>query len=499
MAQRDLIHQGLGLARDIIVLERGREELLLLNSFESRPLYIQRGRRYIKRFLDGIRELGSAEAINRAFPADSELLNLLIEHRIVVSSKELKERAEEPDISFDKKSREDKRGMSLYLLLSQSCNLGCIYCLNGIKTYGKDMNLKMKEEVAYKSVECCLESLSPGSRLEIVFFGGEPLMNWPLAKKIITYCQENLADKCKDKDIRYHLTSNLTILPSDLIEWAKRYDITFLCDIDGPEEIHNLCRPYRSGEGSHAHIVRNIERLTKAGLKVALRATITNRNHDCLPEVAKHHRELGGSGSAFVPVNPVNSDEDILSAKMLPSIRKMTNGLAEVFRSKIWKTRDLFPFNVYEPNLCGGGRSVTGCGAPFGNTPVVDVNGDVYPCIYLVGIKRFYLGNVMNGNYPDMRVLDWMLDFLHVDKAPECRQCSWRYICGGGCPVGKLTVFDNPLASRRTLNYCNGIRCESTKKVIELLLWDLATEAGSSVERETFDDAPERSSGIIHC
>jgi len=36
--------------------------------------------------------------------------------------------------------------MSLYLLLSQSCNLGCIYCLNGKRTYRTGRNLQMAEE-----------------------------------------------------------------------------------------------------------------------------------------------------------------------------------------------------------------------------------------------------------------------------------------------------------------------------------------------------------------
>jgi uncharacterized protein len=357
----------------------------------------------------------------------------------------------------------------------------------------------MTEEIAYKSVERCLDSVSPGGKLEIVFFGGEPLLNWPLAKKVITYCENNLAKRCKDKEIRYHITSNLTILPNDLIKWAKRYNITFLCDIDGPEDIHNECRPYKNGKGSHARIVKNIERLTNSGLKVALRSTITRRNQDCMLEIAKHHKELGGIGSAFVPVNPVNSDEDILPETLMPSISKMASGLAKVYKSKVWDTQDLFPFNVYATHLRDGGRSVTGCGAPYGNTPVVDVNGDVYPCIYLVGIKRFYLGNILNENYPDDNVFDWMMDFLHVDNMEECKECAWRYICGGGCPVGKLTVFENPMASRKTVKYCSGIRCDYTKKVIELLLWDLAREAGSSVEGAMLKKVPVAIDNTINC
>jgi uncharacterized protein len=201
-------------------------------------------------------------------------------------------------------------------------------------------------------------------------------------------------------------------------------------------------------------------------------------------EITQHHKEIGGIGSAFVPVNPVNSDEDILPETLIPSTHKLFKGLTKVYKSRIWDTKDLFPFNVYASHLHAGGRAVMGCGAPYGNTPVVDVNGDVYPCIYLVGIKRFYLGNIMNESYPDHTILDWMMDFLHVDNIEECKKCVWRYICGGGCPVGKLTVFENSMASQKTVKYCNSIRCDYTKTIIELLLWDLAKEAASSIKKE---------------
>ena len=485
---------NLSITNNLIELEKGRNEMVLANSIDLKPLYIRRGREYIRGFLDSVRKLRSAEKIKKAFPGDHELLDMLIDHNIIITAAARRKGADKADIVFDKKARDDKTGMSLYLLLSQSCNLGCIYCLNGKRTYKKDGNFMMNEKVAYRSIERCLASLKPGGNLEIVFFGGEPLMNWPLAKKIMTHCEEKLKKRYKKREIKYHLTSNLTIVPPDLIEWARKYNITFLCDVDGPADIHDGCRPYKNGRPSHSRIVRNIRRLTRAGLTVALRSTISAKNQDRMLEIARHHKAIGGAGSAFVPLNPVNSDEDILPDDLLPSTKKMVAGLSKVYRSKVWDKKDLFPFNVYASHVSCGGKNVMGCGAPYGNTPVVDVNGEVYPCIYLVGIKRFYMGNIMDRSYPDNRVLDWMMEYLHVDNMKECKGCAWRYICGGGCPVGKLTVFENPVASPKTVKYCSDVRCNYTKKTIELLLWDLAREAGVSVKR----GISKKNSAAIH-
>ncbi len=315
--------------------------------------------------------------------------------------------------------------------------------------------------------------------------GGEPLLNWELAKKIILFCEETLKPKYPDKGIKYHLTSNLAHFPADLIEWAKRYEIGFLCDVDGPADLHNRLRPYRNGKPSHDDIAKNIARLVDAGLPVSLRATLTSLNQDRMEAIARHHRDLGGISSAFVPVNPVNSDEDILSASLLPSPEAIIDGLSEVYRLKIWKSKDIFPFSTYGRKVRPGARMIVGCGAPYGNTPVVDVNGDVYPCIYLVGIRRFFIGNITDDAYPDTRLLDGMMESLTVDNNEECRPCAWRYLCGGGCPVARLTVLDNPGASQQVIDYCKKISCIWTKKVLELLLWERAERAASLVDKET--------------
>lgn len=488
---------NLRVTENLLMLQRGRNELLLANHLDFRPLYIKIGKGYIKKFLEAASGLKTYNKITEAFPSDVELLNMLLQHGIIVPDDapkniNVQKPAEEPYLDI-------KNSISLYLLISQTCNMGCIYCLNGTKTYQKDMALMMGKDVAFKSIERCLDSLRPQGFLEVIFFGGEPLLNWPLAKEIIIYSEKVLKDKHAGKLIKYHFTTNLSLIPADLIEWAKRYEITFLCDVDGPREIHDKCRPFKNGNSSHETIVKNIGRLTEAGLSVFLRTTITSLNHDRLLEITEHHRAIGGKSSAFVPVNPVNSDEDILKEELLPSPDKIINGMTDVYKSRLWKVNELYPFNQHAARLTPGSRSVVGCGAPCGNTPVVDVTGDVYPCIYLVGMKKFYIGNVMNDSYPDKDTLDRLYNYLHVDQREDCKGCPWRYICGGGCALGRLTVLDNPAASEKVRDYCRCITCEYTKKMLELLLWDKAQEAASSYFKNNLRDGALGTLDAIIC
>lgn len=469
----------LKITEDLLKLERGREELLLANYLDLRPLYIKKGRKYIINYLKAINDLRTYKNIIDAFPHEINLLDALLDHGIIVpygstAKRPNKSILNEPDI-------ENKRSMFLYLLISQSCNMGCVYCLNGAQTYQTYKNLRMSRETAIKSIERCLDNIVPQGYLEIIFFGGEPLLNWPLAKEIITYCETLLKGKHPEKLFKYHLTSNLSFLPNDLIEWAKKYNISFLCDLDGPEKIHNLCRPFKDGRPTHDIIIRNVKRLLMAGLKVDLRSTITALNQDYLLEIAEHYKSIGVKSCAFIPVNPVNSDEDILEERLLPSPEKIITGITKVYKSKVWKVEELFPFNQYVSRLCPGAMMVVGCGAPYGNTAVVEVNGDVYPCIYLVGIKKFCLGNIKDESYPKKDLIRWMYDYLHVDHLEDCKSCPWRYICGGSCPVGRLTVLNNPRATNKVIDYCKQIACDYSKKILELLIWDKARESASTL------------------
>lgn len=474
----------LALTRNLIMLERGRQELLLANSFFFHPLYIKKGRPYIKKFLQAVQDLAVPEKIIQAFPQDRQLLQSLEDHRIIIDPRNDKDKFASADIASMTQDLTGSKKISVFLLLAQSCNLNCIYCLNGIRTYQTGKKLKMREEVAYKALDVSLEKLTSGDTLEIVFFGGEPLLNWPLAKKIILYCENILKPQNKEIKYIYHLTSNLTFLPPDLISWAQKYSISILCNIDGPDFLHDRCRPHLDDSPSHAQVVSHVARLRDAGVVVGARSTIISINQDHMLEIARHHKEMGCVDSAFVPVNPIDSDENILPQSLIPSARKIIKGLVDTYKQRIWDSSDLYPFGLYQHNLQPGTRVVFGCSAPYGHTPVVDVNGKVYPCIYLVGQPRFYLGNIMEKNFPKQQVLNRLMNFLHVDRLEDCQGCAWRYLCGGGCAVWRLTVAQHPQVTTKVLNYCRQISCDVSKKVLELLLWEKAEHAAAAVFKE---------------
>ncbi len=464
---------------NLILLERDPAELLLVNAYEGRLLFIRRGREYVREFLQAAARLGDRESILRSFPDDAELLDLLTEYRILIPAGK-REIDDDPLSLPDGTAR--PQGLSLYLLVAQSCNMACVYCLNGAQTYRKEQTVQMSEAVAFRAAEYFVDRLAPGGQIEVCLFGGEPMLNWDLGKKVVRYCEETLKPKYPDKRISYGITTNLLLLPEDFIEFARQYHISVLCDIDGPEALHDLARPLANGAPTHRRIAEHVRQLREAGIRVSLRTTVTSINAAHIPEIARHHKELDGGGSAFVPVNPVNSDEQLLSAELLPDVDEMIRGVTEAYHSGVWDRRELFPFSVYAGKLMAGHRSTLGCGAPYGNTPVITADGDVYPCIYLVGIAKYHLGNLMDGTYPETKVLRDLALAYHVDRREGCRDCNWRYICGGGCLVGPLTVMGRPDASEVVKDYCRDINCRYTQKIFEAIFWQMAAETAARVD-----------------
>jgi sulfatase maturation enzyme AslB (radical SAM superfamily) len=81
---------------------------------------------------------------------------------------------------------------------------------------------------------------------------------------------------------------------------------------------------------------------------------------------------------------------------------------------------------------------------------------------------------------------------LSTDNLPECRSCSWRSLCGGGCAVPRLRIGPGSDAPVAVLEYARRVNCAFTSAAYELLLWDQATRTHASLAGKTGDASMER-------
>lgn len=141
----------------------------------------------------------------------------------------------------------DKYLLGVLFEVSNDCNLRCTYCYGQGGNYGASRCL-MNSKTLKKSLEYCFKRFTPNEKISIVFFGGEPLIN----SKIIFEAVEaiNAFASKNGNTVRYSVTTNGTILNTELLNLFQKNDFIVTVSIDGGELIQNRNRPFATGKGS---------------------------------------------------------------------------------------------------------------------------------------------------------------------------------------------------------------------------------------------------------
>jgi uncharacterized protein len=460
------------LSRNLLSLER-EGQLLLVNTLEIRPVLVKHGKDLVKAAL---RAVGTDD---QTPPGDDVLYQTLYDCRVIVHATQDKE--EVPFLHFSYNPRHPKSSISLYLLVSQDCNLRCQYCFADEFPYRQPR--QMGRKVAFRAIRRNLPRLREDGNLTIIFFGGEPLMNWDLVKEVLRYVEEEVKPQNPRIHIRYTMTTNLTLLPDDFIPVVKAHDLHLLTDLDGHRaDLHDVLRPTVGGGGSYARIVRNIATLRKAGVDLEIRATICATNQAFVREMAEDLRERSGSpGASLELVTPFDCGQEPLDQKWLPDIDRYLADIEALYVTGNPAAENLFPVNKCLAKLRSGYGATVSCGMPWGNMHIVDHLGDVYMCTLLVGQERYKLGNVFDAGFAYAQeevAVETALRAVHVDLVPLCRECQWKYLCTGHCPIARLAIEAREAQDKNVPDhvkqYTLDKSCKVTKHLYERLLWDLA-------------------------
>lgn len=156
----------------------------------------------------------------------------------------------------------------LTLQVTQQCNLRCEYCAySGMYENRVHSNKKMTFETAKKAIDFFIEHSRETKQLSFGFYGGEPLLMFPLIKQ----CMEYIEDSIEGKEILYSITTNGTLLNDEIVDFFAEHNVFLSISLDGAKKDHDRHRKFVSGEGSFDLIMNNIERLKKGILNMEKR------------------------------------------------------------------------------------------------------------------------------------------------------------------------------------------------------------------------------------
>lgn len=444
------------IAKDLIKYEYPNK-LVLMNGRFPRPLIFYKGF-----------DLVNSALIDPNNINNQKLIELLTDYKILIDGN-----VEEP-IPFTHQSFNinGKSELGLYLLVTQKCNLGCTYCLGDNESYINSSSMSF--ETIKKTIDSAVNSMLPNGTINFIYFGGEPMLNWKLIKQAVVYIEDELKTSFKI-NYKHNITSNLTYLPNDFIDFASKYHISVLVDIDGNCNTHNLMRPFRDGKPSYDKIVANVKILKQNNIYFEIRSTITSENVSQINEISKHHKSLEPSACAFPTLIPVDSEGTILDSKMYPDPKIYYSQLSQAIKNNEFTLSNICPSNVLANRVLRGEFVKFECGMILGNTIAVTHEGDVYPCIYFIGQPDFCMGNVLSDTNPltqenCIHFYEKYNSVLNVDNIEECKECAIRYICGGGCSVRLLSLQKDNEETKKAKDYFYNITCAGSWSSIETMV-----------------------------
>ena len=356
---------------------------------------------------------------------------------------------------------------AICLHVAHDCNLACKYCFAGKGEYDGPKGL-MSFETGKRALDFLIEQSGTRKNLEVDFFGGEPLMNWEVCKKLVEYGREQ--EKIHNKNFRFTLTTNGLLINDDVIEFCNREMGNVVLSLDGRKSTNDAMRVSRNGAGSYDLIIDKFKKFANSRNQenYYMRGTYTHNNLDFSKDII-HMADMGFKELSIEPVVCSPDEPYALKDSDLPTLKEQYQILADEMLKRYRKGNG-FTFYHYMIDLDAGPcivKRVSGCGVGTEYLAVTP-NGELYPCHQFVGDEKFLLGNIWDG-ITNKQVLE-QFENCNVYSHKECKDCFAKLYCSGGCAA-------NAYHTTGSVNGIYEFGCELHRKRIECAIMLKVAEA----------------------
>jgi uncharacterized protein len=373
-----------------------------------------------------------------------------------------------------------KNCASFMMVVTYLCNLRCHYCFQkplveeGRKRIKTDIIREDMVLAAFAAMDRLIKQQDARHSFEL--FGGEPLLG--RSRGIVEF----IINEARARRFIISATSNATDLHhyKDLLGPGGIESIQIT--LDGDPATHDQIRIYQGGKGSFQIISDNISMALELGVQINLRINIAKYNLDRLPAIVDHIKKQGWAGRKnfcvglaevhYIGIQPDRSNQ-LERFELVDRISRL-NAPQSTRKALL---RGIFGrhFN-YSPGKSPAPKFDTCfCNAMQGHY-IFDPYGNVYTCTEDVGFERARVGSY----YPNELQFDPVrLDRWHqrtVANLPDCPNCEFLQVCGGGCARNALLDTGDAWTS-----YCTDFK-HYFPRLLTLLHEDIRTSDGSEAE-----------------
>lgn len=324
----------------------------------------------------------------------------------------------------------------LYLLLTDNCNLRCKYCFVENRFPVGHQFSYMTIETARKGIDGFVQALHAGHRVEqpqIILYGGEPLLNLPVVTFVLEYVDRLKQDGALPANTLLTVNTNGTRITPESVSLFRRFDgLNIAISVDGPEDIHDSCRPTVGQGGSFERVMEGYRLLKEGGVQAGLCCTISNRNINNLEEIARWFvEEMEVKSIGF---NILIDNLQMATTQGDPSeyAKLVSDKLIKCFvffrdhgvhEDRMMRKVEAFVSGTVYYYDCGG------CGQQM----VISPDGRVGVCQAYFGTDKNFVP--LDEHFdPNTHPLWKEWRSRSPLNMPQCKDCIALGLCGGGCP-----------------------------------------------------------------
>lgn len=336
----------------------------------------------------------------------------------------------------------DNSEVQIFFVPWYACNFACSYCYQS----GYDNKGTVTPEVIDAFFSYINTHITKPKY--ITLFGGEPLLDSPHARKIISY----FIEKANQHSLHLAIVTNGYTLSSyiDILKKATIREIQVT--LDGTEDVHNSRRFTKTKTPTFDAIVTGIDTALKHNIPINLRVVVDAQNINDLPNLAQFAIDKGWTNNPLFKtqigrnyeLHYCQADNAKLyeRASLYEKIYELIIQHPYILQfhkpafsiSKFLFEQGAMPNPLFD--------ACPGCKTEW----AFDYTGKIYPCTAMVGKN----GEEVGTYYPTVSLNTTVIEEWEkrdVTYIPQCQQCSLSLVCGGGCAAVAKNKHGNILQS----------------------------------------------------
>lgn len=339
---------------------------------------------------------------------------------------------------------------SIYIELTNVCNLSCKHCYNASGANNKKI---IDPNVLLSAID---RSSLPQETI-ITLSGGEPLLH-PEILYII--------DSLLNRGFKIDMVTNGTLLTKEIAMFLEKRKIRLQLSIDGTRNIHDFIR----GSGAYDRIMHNLKILDHYYNmdRAIVKAVLTKLLLGHVSEYAEEMIKLKFSNISFGFLSHSGRAKDLFYSQYAPNSDELIR-----FDYEINKVKEKHPNKVELPMICYSCGLL--CGEKKEHHIKIDVEGNVYICQGFNDVE-YSIGNIAHETIENCVSSDKFYTLLSKlrerQKILDCSACVLEKsnLCHKGCPAEEVNLNGSQI------QFDDKCRYRVNRSLLELVQKDLAQQ-----------------------